>query len=91
MSIAERETTRVFVDDVGTAEEAAFRRKRTQLLRRYAGQFVALYRGRLVGHAEDDEELAERMFKKLGDVPFYIAKVEEEPTVYDLPSPEIGS
>jgi hypothetical protein len=44
-----------------------------------------------VGHAEDDEELAERMFKKLGDVPFYIAKVEEEPTVYDLPSPEIGS
>jgi len=36
----------------------------------------------------DDEELARRMFEKWGDVPFYIAKVEREPTVYELPSPE---
>jgi ABC-type enterochelin transport system ATPase subunit len=57
-------------------------------LRRYEGQFVALYQGRVVGHGADDEELARRMFEKLGDVPFYIAKVSKEPTVYDLPSPE---
>ena len=70
------------------AEEQAFRQKRAQMLRRYPGQFVALYRGRVVGHGPDDEELAQKMFEKLGDVPFYIAKVEEEPTVYELPSPE---
>jgi len=68
--------------------ERAFRQKRAHLLRRYAGQFVALYQGRVVGHGADDEDLARRMFEKWGDVPFYIAKVEKEPTVYELPSPE---
>ncbi len=71
------------------AEELAFRQKRGQLLRRYAGQFVAFYQGRVVGHGMDDEELARHMFERFGDVPFYIAKVEKEPTVYDLPSPEV--
>ena len=70
------------------AEEQAFRQKRLHLLRRYEGQFVALYQGRVVGHGTDDEELARRMFEKLGDAPFYIAKVEKELTVYELPSPE---
>ena len=70
------------------AEEQAFRRKRTYLLQHYEGQFVVLYKGRVVGHGTDDEELARQMFEKLGDVPFYIAKVEKESTVYDLPSPE---
>lgn len=71
--------------------EQGFRRKRAQLLAKYEGQFVALYRGRVVGHGRDDEELAQTVFGKLGDVPFYIAKVEREPTVYDLPSPEVVS
>jgi hypothetical protein len=69
-------------------EEQTFRQKRAYLLRRYAGQFVALYQGRVVGHGADDEALAQSMFERLGDVPFYIAKVESEPTVYELPSPE---
>ena len=70
-------------------EEHAFRQKRAQLLRLYEGQFIALYKGRITGHGTDDEELARRMFEKLGDVSFYITKVEREPTVYELPSPEI--
>lgn len=70
-------------------EEQMFRRKRVQLLQQYEGQFVALYQGRVVGHGMDDEELALQMFEKLGDAPFYIAKVSEEPTVYELPSPEV--
>jgi hypothetical protein len=70
-------------------EQRAFRRKLTQLLPRYEGQFVALYQGRVAGHGTDDEELALRMFRKLGNAPFYIAKVEKEPTVYELPSPEV--
>ena len=71
------------------SEEEVFRRRRNQLLRRYEGQFIALYHGRVVGSSTNDEELAGRMFKKFGDVPFYIVKVEKETTVYDLPTPEI--
>ena len=70
-------------------EAQAFQRKQAQLLERYEGQFVALYRGRVVGHGPDDEELARRMYERLGDVPFYVARVERQPTVYDLPSPEV--
>jgi hypothetical protein len=70
-------------------EERAFRRQHGQLLRCYAGQFVALYQGRVIGHGTDDEELARQMFARLGDAPFYIAKVETEPGVYELPSPEV--
>ena len=69
-------------------EERTFRQKHRQLLQRYEGQFVALHQGRVVGHGPDDEELAREMFAKFGDAPFYIAKVEKEPTVYELPSPE---
>lgn len=71
------------------AEERVLRQKRAQLLRRYAGRFVALYEGRVVGYGTDDEELARRMFEQLGDVSFYIARIEKEPTVYELPSPEV--
>ena len=71
------------------AEAQAFRRKLPQLLGRYEGEFVALYRGRIVGHGVSDEDLAERMYERLGDVPFYIARVERQPTVYELPSPEL--
>lgn len=42
----------------------------------------------MVDHAPDDEELAARLFRELGDVPFFIARVERAPSVYDLPSPE---
>jgi hypothetical protein len=71
------------------AEAQAFRRKLPQLLARYEGEFVALYRGRVVGHGVNDEDLAARMYERLGDVPFYIARVEPRPTAYDLPSPEV--
>ena len=74
--------------DPFAAEERVFRQKHRQLLRRYGGQFVALYQGRVVRYGPDDEELAREMFEQFGDVPFYIAKVEIEPTVYELPSPE---
>ena len=70
-------------------EQRAFRRKLTRLLPRYEGQFVAFHQGRVAGYGMDDEEVALRMFKKFGDASFYIAKVEKEPTVYELPSPEV--
>lgn len=72
-------------------ERKAFERQRSQLLRRYAGQYVAFYGERLVAYDKDDQRLAARMFSQLGDVPFYIARVEKKPTVYDLPGPEVDT
>lgn len=71
------------------AEERTFMKKLPALLRRYEGRFVALYRGRVMGHGSDDEELGRRMYEKLGEVPFYIAKVERAVSVCELPSPEL--
>ena len=67
------------------AEERAFGQLRSRLLRQYAGQYVALYQGQVVDHNPDDEELAGRMFARLGDMPFYIAQVDKTPAVIDLP------
>jgi Family of unknown function (DUF5678) len=88
MAIPKVRKTQEFPEEFFAAEEQVFHRKREHLLRRYEGQFVALYQGRVVGHSKDDEELAKQMFEKLGDARFYIVKVEKEPTIYDLPSPE---
>jgi hypothetical protein len=71
------------------AEERAFYKKRARLLKRYEGQFVAFYQGRVVGHGPSDEELARKMFEKFGDAPFFIQRVEMEPSVYEVPSPEL--
>jgi hypothetical protein len=76
-------------EDLLAAERRAFQRQRRQLLRRFPGKYVALYGGRIVGHDKDCEALAERLFAKLGDVPFFIARVETGHTIYDLPSPEV--
>ena len=70
------------------AEEQAFQRKRAQLQRRYKGEFVVMYHGRVVAHSQDDEELARRMFEKVGDEPFFIAYVDDTPLVYEIPSRE---
>ena len=59
-------------------------------MRRFPGQYVALSAGRVVDHDEDDEVLVARMFTKVGDASFYIARVEETPTVYEVPSPELA-
>ena len=77
------------VQDALEKERRAFLRKLPNLLRRYEGQFVAIYQGRVVGHHEDDEELARRMYEKLGNAPFYIVKVEQQPTIWEIPSPEV--
>ena len=77
------------VEDGLAAERRAFERQRRQLMRRYAGQFVALSGGRVMDHDKEDETLAARMFRKLRDAPFYIARLEDTPTVCEVPSPEL--
>jgi hypothetical protein len=89
MATLKRRRARESSEELFAAETRVFHQKRAQLLQRYKGQFVAIYQGRVVGHGPNDEDLARRMFEKLGDVPFYIDKVEEEPTIYEVPSPEV--
>ena len=76
-------------EELLAAQERAFYKRRARLLQRYQGQFVALHRGRVVGHGTSDEDLARQMFEKFGDAPFFIQRVEKEPTVYEVPSPEV--
>jgi len=72
-------------------EERAFRQQRSQLMKRFSGQYVGFYKGRFVDHDDSDEILAARLFKKLGDVSFYIARLEDTPTVGEVPSPELAN
>ncbi|HEY6181241.1 MAG TPA: DUF5678 domain-containing protein [Terriglobales bacterium] len=72
-------------------ERRAFERQRAKLLRRYAGEYVAIFEGRVADHGKDDELLAARMFQKVGDAPFYIGRVERVPSVCEVPSPELTS
>jgi hypothetical protein len=69
-------------------ERNAFEDQRPGLMARYPGEFVALRHAQVLDHDKSDESLAERMFAKYGDVPFYIARLEEKPTICELPSPE---
>ena len=73
------------------AERHAFERQRAQLMRRYPGQYVAMSGERVVDHDKQDEALAARMFRKFGDAAFYIARLEQRPTIYEVPSPELAA
>jgi hypothetical protein len=76
--------------DALARECRAFEGQRKQLMRRYSGEYVAMFGGRVVAHDKDDEALAARMFRKLGDAPFYIGRVEDNSTICEVPSPELA-
>ena len=73
------------------AERRAFEHQRARLMRRFPGEYVALSGGRVVDHDKQDEALAARMFTRFGEATFYIARLEQSPTVYEVPSPEFIS
>lgn len=72
-------------------EREAFHQLRDQLLKTHRGQFVAVLDGQVVDSDADNCELARRVYNKFGYVPIYIQRVEEKPTVYEIPSPEVVS
>ncbi len=88
MSETHTDTVRCEPEAALAKERQAFERQRPDLLRQFKGQFVGLYGGRIVGHGLNDEVLAGQLYAELGEVPFYIARVEETPFVYEMPSPE---
>jgi uncharacterized Fe-S cluster protein YjdI len=76
-------------EDPSEAEFRAFRKMLPRLLRRYEGEYVAIYKGKVVGHHADFSELGRRTFEKLGDVPFIMPKVSRKwPETVELSSPE---
>jgi len=81
----------------GPPELQAFERERQAFLRikdslldnpQFRGKFVAIYRGGIVDHDEDNLELARRVYSEHGYVPIYIGKIERERRVIEMPSPE---
>jgi hypothetical protein len=88
-AVKERAQRQLSPEEQLEREEAVFQRKLPQLLRRYAGQYVVIRKGRVVDHGPDDIELAFRMYKRFGKSVLLIAKVEEQPTIYEISSPEV--
>jgi hypothetical protein len=56
----------------------------------YKGKFVAILRGEIIDHDEDNRKLAKRVYEKFGYIPIYIDKVEKKEQIIEIPSPELG-
>ncbi len=77
------------LEDPSEAEFRAFRKMLPRLLKRYEGERVAIYKGKVVGHHKDFSALGRKTFEKLGDVPFIMPKVSRYwPETAELSSPE---
>ena len=57
----------------------------------YAGKYVAIFKGQIVGCDKEKEKLAEAVYKKYGYVPIYIDKVAPGERRVEIPSPELTS
>ncbi|MBS7645987.1 MAG: hypothetical protein QXR65_08160 [Candidatus Bathyarchaeia archaeon] len=71
-------------------EREAFLRMRDELIKdpRYAGRYIAVFRGAVVGCGEDKGKLAEEVYGKYGYVPIYIDRVSRDERRVEAPSPE---
>lgn len=56
-------------------EVAAFAYLKPVLLKQYAGEFVAIYQGQVIGHGDDEVALFRQVLAQYGPVPCYIEKV----------------
>jgi len=74
-------------------EREAFLKIRERLIidPRYAGKYVAILNGEVVGFDEDKGKLAESIYRKYGYVPIYIDKVAPGERRVEIPSPELSS
>lgn len=67
-------------------EMAAFERLKSELLKQYCGQVVAIYHEKVVAVGDNEMEIYGRVLEELGNVPCYIDRVEAEPRVIRMPS-----
>lgn len=70
------------------AEREAFWRQFPELLKQYAGRYVAIHQGKVIDHDEDRHRLIQRVYETLGYVPVYVQRVSPEgPPRYSIPTP----
>jgi len=75
-----------FMDDYTRSWETYLRHEK-ELLRDHRNKFVAIYREEVVGIGENEETLAEAIYKKFGFVEALICKIEEEGEPMQMPPP----
>lgn len=68
---------------------AWYETNKRKLLRRHAGQYVAIVEGRVVDHDREFGPMAERVFKQYGVRSIYMPKVVRGQRVVHLPSPQL--
>lgn len=59
-------------------EQKAYLKKRSNLYKRYLGKVVAILDGEVIDSDEDEDELAKRIYSRVGYIPVYIHKVDKE-------------
>ena len=70
-------------------ERASFAQMKSELLKAYRGQVVAIYQGKIVEVGSDIGQTVEKVYDRFGYVPCYLQRVEESPPVYKLPHRKI--
>ncbi len=60
-------------------EQQAYEAQHSQLLKKYAGQYIAMRHGKVVDHDEDSVELWQRVRKNYGKEPILITPVLDQP------------
>lgn len=70
-------------------ERTAFARLAPRLRRRYRGRWVGIHAGRVVAVGDDPEELARKLFRRLGNEPFFVGRVGAPPPLLDFPGFEL--
>jgi len=66
---------------------AWYRKQRPQMLRRYAGEYLAIVDMAVVDHGRDFAALATRVFARFGQRNVYMPRVQPEPPVARIRSP----
>ncbi|MAT97699.1 MAG: hypothetical protein CL608_11190 [Anaerolineaceae bacterium] len=80
------EITQVFEQEV-----AAFERMRSDLLVQYAGQYVAIYQGKVVASGSEKLALLDKVREQYGNVVCYIEKVaSDSPRTVRMPSVRVS-
>lgn len=80
------EMTRAFEQEV-----AAFEQMRADLLTQYAGQFVAIYQGKVVASGSEKLALLDKVREQYGNVVCYIEKVvPDSPRTVRMPSVRVA-
>ncbi len=68
-------------------EIAAFEQQRAELLKQYAGKYVAIYQGKVVASGDDKLALLDQVRQQYGNVVCYIEKVTpDSPRTVRMPS-----